>query len=281
MASRTRFKPVPLGQDHVVCDTCVRSRPRSAYADLGDRPSCKDCIKTIAARHKKVGELRRAMDAQGIAVIVSNRARDVRLSERPDEKWLSLHAEIYAGFGIVLSDPKGTPILPSGPNDAIRTAFRALLPISPFNGKKGKIRIQGRLGPLGNDRLTLLGMLPKLAKAQGVSPYLAEQVENVRDLAFLWEGGIDANDAFERLLDRLGKMSYKHARSKIALGLMTKAEANARWRAGFLTGLLKWSPLHTAGAQLGSRIDRWVFRELQIRTRADRAIGVMPIYADE
>lgn len=240
---------------------------------LGARPQCDDCRRTLRERMAGVDELQAAMQKQDVVVEVRNRARDIRLSHRPDEAWLDRNAERFAAAGIVMTDMKRQPILPSGPNNAIRTAFRALIPINPRSGVP-----QGRLGPLCADRHYLMGMLANLAKVQGVSPVFAAQVDVVRDLALVWEGANESGDAFTRLLEQFGVRSYKHARVKWQLGLMTKQEADSRHQAGFLVGALKWSPLHPKQARLATRIDTWVFRELQIRTRIDRGIGVMPIY---
>ena len=277
MAPRQRFRPVPLGPHHVVCDTCARSRPRTDFKIITQRPRCDDCRRTMKARFQSARWLQRTLDAKGIEVKVANRARDVRVSQRPDEAGLNDHAEPLAAAGIVMVlDRTGVPVLPIQPTAALRTAYRALIPLHPTNGEA-----EGRLGPLCNDRTYLLGIISKLAKQPGVHPKLAAQAENVRDLALLHEGGLEANDALGRLLGRFRKMFYKHALAKWKLGLMTKEEAEARLDAGILIGLLKWTPLHPKMAKPGSVVGWWAPRELQIRTRADRAIGVMPIYDDE
>ena len=271
--------PSPRHPNHVVCVQCERSRPRTKFRAVTKKPRCTDCRRTMRERFRAARLVQRDLDTRGISVTVRDRCRDVRLSKRPKEKWLVKHCEPLAAAGIVLvNDSNHVPILPADPTAAIRTAYRALIPLAivPKKGNKKETEAipSGRLGPLGRDRLWLMGHLHRLARQPGVSKFLAKQASDVIDLALLHEGGVAADDACVAILDRYRRRCYKLALAKWTSGLMDKESAEARLDEGILIGAKRWTPLHPRKAACGTLVFYAAIRELQIRTRADRAEGV-------
>jgi DNA-directed RNA polymerase specialized sigma24 family protein len=117
-------------QTRVVCDACRRERPVETFKHLTKSPRCDDCRRTMRERYVAARWTQRQLAQQGITVTVCDRAHDVRVDQRPSENWLHDYAEPLAAAGVILvDDASGVPVLPLHADTALRTVYRALIPL--------------------------------------------------------------------------------------------------------------------------------------------------------
>jgi DNA-directed RNA polymerase specialized sigma24 family protein len=123
-----------------------------------------------------------------------------------------------------------------------------------------------------------------VATRHGTKRYekLLERVDDIVDTAYLQAGGSGASEAFTRIAGRIGNQYGKLVANRVnAETMRTRDRAHAEENAkelrdvGIYKGAAKWNPYHKKGATLATKVFYDVKRELQIRTKADRAIGVL------
>lgn len=125
---------------------------------------------------------------------------------------------------------------------------------------------------------------PAVKTRCGSKPFerLLSLVDDTIDTAYLQAGGSGASDAFSRIVSRTaphyGKLVALRVRSEsMRTGNKQLAEETARALRdeGIYKGAQTWNPNHKSKATLATRCYMPVLRALQIRTKADRAIGVL------
>jgi hypothetical protein len=247
-------------------------------APLWVQPRCRPCVARRTRRCEFVREVVDDLEARGV-VAALRRVETQIVTDHLPRGWLSRKFEGYesraewlAAHAVVVTTNDGTIHLPAQPTKALRTAYRLLIPVDP----ETKERV-GRLGAFDDDRRQMLNRAKTLVQHRTIPKKLAKQIDHIEKLARLHAGGADANAVAPGLLKHLRRYHGKLANQKYSVGLMTKEEAESRLDAGNLIGLLKWSPLHKSGAAPGTVAGWWARRELQVRSRADRAIGVYEI----
>jgi hypothetical protein len=266
----------------------IEAAPR---AGLRPQSRCRECNSRQAARRVVAQKVAADLESRGVTVTIRSASRRLLVDELP-AGWLSRsvgkaqsRAEALAGEGITLVERRTMlPLLPGNPTKALRTAYRLLIPVDPVTKKRKKgepeddaPRRVGRVGAIDDDKLYFLHKLEELAASPGVPKKLRKHVEHVKGLAYLHAGGQEASDAVQALFPTYRRHHGKYANARVKAGLLTREDAELRLNAGILIGLLKWSPLHTSGALPTTRVAWYALRELQLRTRADRAIGVYEI----
>lgn len=270
------------------CCECNRTRPLTDTTfwiprRTGDgsavQSRCRECNARQSARRTLTQHVATGLERRGATVTVRSAYRRLLVRDLPNG-WLDRavgsipsRAEALAASGVAVVDQRTKlPMLPKDPAKALRTAYRLLVPIDPESGAN-----EGRLGSLDDDKLYLLTKLDELASKPGIPKGLTKHVEDVKQVAAIHAGGHTADEAARKLFPSMRRRHYKFAAKTVALGLLSREESDARMNAGIMIGILKWSPLHKKHAALASVIGWWVLRELQLRTRADRDIGVYEI----
>ena len=285
-AARRRAKVSgPLSQAEYADLAALRAQREADHPDapLWVQSRCRMCGRRRARRQRLVRGVIADLEQLGVVATLRNAETQIVTNQLPPG-WLDepvdsfpSRAEFLAANAIVTTRVGGEVHLPDDHTKALRAAYRLLIPVDPDTTKDGGSGRSGRLGAVDSDRRQMLEHVKRLAKEPGVPQKLVKQVEHVEKIAFLHAGGDDANAVAPALLEHLSRYHGKFAAAKYSAGLMTKEEAESRLNAGNLIGLLKWSPLHESGAAPGTVAGWWAARELQVRSRADRAIGVYEI----
>jgi len=191
---------------------------------------------------------------------------DVR---RADSRWRTFTAtsalpnsvvEEAATKGLIRVDSEGAPVFPADPVDALRYAYAGLI-------------CSNRVGEFASEQQALLDAASNLV-ADLPDGAITRRLDDVVDVALVRMNGKHASDAMTRILERYRSHHARYAWGKIKNGLMDEDAALARLDEGMLLGVLKWDPLHASKAALSTRCGWWVRRQLQIRTAADRPLGV-------
>ena len=226
-----------------------------ANAVLWIQVVCVECEPSRWARRTVFNALRRAhTDA------------DIR---RGDSRWRTFTAsgnlpqqavEEAAAKGLIRVDSDGSPALPVDPESALRFAYAGLI-------------CANRVGEFAPEQQALVDAATKLV-ASMPDGKLTRRLPDVIDVALVRMNGKRASDAMTRILERYRSHHARYAWGKIKNGLMDEDAALARLDEGMLLGVLKWDPLHASKAALSTRCGWWVRRQLQIRTAADRPLGV-------
>ncbi len=238
-------------QEYVALATSAPADPDRLWVQM----VCKGCEHARWARRTSFRAMSRANPDAKIKQ-ADSRWRTFTAKELP-----ATEAEKAARAGLVRVDNLGVPVLPDDAVAALRVCYAALTS-------------DCRPGALGSDRVALFHAVPGLV-AQLPPSAMTARMEDVLDVALVRTWGPLASDAMTRILDRYRKHHARYAWAKIKAGLMDEEEALARLDEGILLGALKWDPIHESEAALSTRCGWFVRRTLQIRTRADRPLGVL------